>query len=368
MVIPFLDLSRIEGELKTALIAKFSQQLEEGVFSAGKEVQLLEEQIGKYLKSPYALACANGTDALEIALRALEVGPGDQVIVPAMTWVSTAEAVKIVGAEPVFWDTDNHGVLANDWGKALTSKTKAVIPVHLYGRMLPMEPLAAKAKKHGIYVIEDAAQAFGSFQHGVGAGAFSDVGCLSFYPTKNLGALGEAGMCLTSDSELAAKIRQLRNHGQLVRDQHECIGRNSRIDTIQAGFLNVFLSAFPRLQNRRKAFARLYVEELGGIEELNLPTAVLEEEHNVHLFVIRTSHRNQLKDFLKEKGIQTAIHYPNILPDIPVFAQKGVFPNAKKLSEQGLSLPLNPWMEEHEILSVAKGIQEFFSKFKNGLD
>lgn len=368
MEIPFLDLSRIDKELKATLNSKFSQLLDEGIFSGGKEVQLLESQIASYLSSPFALSCANGTDALEIALRALDIGSGDEVIVPAMTWVSTAEAVILVGAKPVFWDTDGHGLLAQDWEKAITNKTKAVIPVHLYGKMVDMELVNKTAKKHNILVIEDAAQAFGAFQNGKGAGTLSDVGCLSFYPTKNFGALGEAGMCLASDPVLAEKISLLRNHGQPTRDQHLLVGRNSRIDSIQAGFLNVIFPEFSKMQSKRKAFARLYLEELASIDKILLPTGILQNDHNAHLFVIQTTQRNQLREFLNSNSIQTAIHYPTILPEIPCFSQEGDFPNAKKLSEQALSLPLNPWMEKGEILQVTKAIQEFFYNFRNDLD
>src|SRR5690606_10536903 len=203
MKIPFLDLKRMDSELKDTLKSKFEEMLHKGVFSGGEEVQLLESKVFALLNSPFSIACANGTDALELALRALNIGPGDEVIVPAMTWVSTAEVVLMVGATPVFWDTDAWGLLRFDWEKAISPRTKAVIPVHLYGKMVPMADLIAKAKKANISVIEDAAQAFGSFQDGKLAGTWGDVGCLSFYPTKNLGALGEAGMCLTNQKDLA---------------------------------------------------------------------------------------------------------------------------------------------------------------------
>lgn len=360
MKVPFLDLRRIDEELKNALKSKFSDMLDKGIFSGGDEVTSLESTISNYLKSPFAIACANGTDALELALRALEIGPGDEVIVPAMTWVSTAEVVVIVGATPVFWDTDKDGLLAPDWEKAITSKTKAVIPVHLYGKMVDMARVMEIAANHKLYVIEDGAQSFGSFQRGEAAGTFGDIGCLSFYPTKNFGALGEAGMCLTTNQKLNNRIRLLLNHGQVVRDEHVLVGRNSRIDSMQAGFLNVFFDQFSIFQALRKKYAEMYLDGLSGIKGLELPQDISEDDHNVHLFVIQLDHRDEMKSWLMEKGVGTAIHYPIILPDIKPFRSEGNFTNARKLSQEGLSLPLNPWMREEEINFVISKILNFF--------
>jgi UDP-2-acetamido-2-deoxy-ribo-hexuluronate aminotransferase len=362
MNIPFLDLKRMDGCLKERLKAKFSEVLDGGVFSGGEEVQKLERSVSALLGSKSAIACSNGTDALELALRALDICPGDEVIVPAMTWVSTAEAVVMVGAKPVFWDTDEAGLLRDDWEKATSARTKAIIPVHLYGKMVPMRSLTAKAKAYGIAVIEDAAQAFGAVQDGKAAGTFGDVGCLSFYPTKNLGALGEAGMCLTQDEVLSERIRLLLNHGQPVRDQHELIGRNSRIDTLQAAFLNVILEDFEKNQAKRKAIARRYLETFSKIEQLKLPVGILEGDHNAHLFVIQTEWRDELKSFLAERGIGTAIHYPTIIPDLKPFQSKGDFTNARRLAETGLSLPLNPLLSEEEVEFVIYSVSAFFER------
>src|SRR5690606_37311614 len=239
-------------------------------------------------------------------------------------------------------------------------KTKAVMPVHLYGKMVDMENLIQKAKMYNLLVIEDGAQSFGAYQNGKSAGTFGDVGCLSFYPTKNLGALGEAGMCLTNSEELNKRIRLLLNHGQLVRDEHELVGRNSRIDSLQAGFLNVFLTQFEVFQGIRKKSASFYLEGLAGIEEIELPEDVMEENHNVHLFMIQTSRRDELKKFLFEEGIETAIHYPHILPDMKPFCAVGNFANSRKLSTAGLSLPLNAYMQERELEYIVRTIQNFF--------
>lgn len=362
MNIPFLDLGRMEETLKNRLKNRFSAVLDTGIFSGGREVEQLERAVSTYLNSSFSIPCANGTDALELALRALGIGLGDEVIVPAMTWVSTAEAVVLVGAKPIFLDTDENGLLRADWEKAISPKTKAVIPVHLHGKMVEMESLIGKAKAHHLFVIEDAAQAFGSFQQGKAAGTWSDLGCLSFYPTKNLGALGEAGMCLTQDKALAEQLRLLLNHGQPVRDQHELVGRNSRIDSIQAAFLNVMLEDFEENQMKRKVVAKHYLDAFYEIEELKLPDGILEADHNAHLFVIQTSRRDELKAFLAKQGIGTAIHYPMILPDMKPFAGEGDFENARKLASTGLSLPLNPYLKSEEIHTIVGAVLSFFGK------
>lgn len=352
----------MEGNLKKRLKNRFSEVLEAGVFSGGKHVELFEKSVSDFHQSTFSISCANCTDALELALRALGIGPGDEVVVPAMTWVSTAEVVVMVGAKPVFWDTDEEGLLQKDWVKAITSKTKAVMPVHLYGKMVDMIDLSEKAKSLSLFVIEDAAQAFGSFQNGKGAGTWSDVGCLSFYPTKNLGALGEAGMCLTQDPNFAEKIRLLLNHGQPTRDQHKLVGRNSRIDTMQAAFLNVLYEDFESNQQKRKAISKRYLDAFSGMAGLRLPTGILDLDHNAHLFVIQTEKRDELKAFLVEKGIGTAIHYPNILPDMKPFQSEGDFVNARGLARNGLSLPLNPLLKEEEVGFIIEMISKFFDK------
>ncbi len=363
MEVPFLDLSRMDSELKQALKEKFNELLEIGRFSGGDEVDIFESRVAEKLKSEFSISCANGTDAIELALRALDIGSGDEVIVPALTWVSTAEAVVMVGAKPIFWDTDEDGLLAKDWTKAISQKTKAVIPVHLYGKMPDMSLLIQQAKENQLFVIEDAAQAFGSFQNGKSAGTWGDVGCLSFYPTKNFGALGEAGMCLTSSSEFAEKIRLLSNHGQPSRDKHELVGRNSRIDTIQAGFLNVMLDFYEKHNSKRKEIVSVYYQALQSVKGLKLPKGILEEDHNAHLFVIQCENRGELKSYLFEKGIRTAIHYPTILPDMKPYLISGEFSNARNYSKKGLSIPLNPWLKEEEKTIIISEILKFFYYF-----
>ncbi|WP_373494977.1 DegT/DnrJ/EryC1/StrS family aminotransferase [Aquiflexum sp.] len=361
--IPFLDLSQIPPDLKNALKEKFSQMLEKGIFSGGEEISQFESNLRDFLKVPFAIACSNGTDALELALRTLGIGPGDEVIVPALTWVSTAEAVFIMGARPIFADTDHNGLI--DLGKLdalFTQKTKAIIPVHLYGKMVDMEKLLEWSRPKIILIIEDAAQAFGAFQNGISAGTWGDVGCFSFYPTKNLGALGEAGALVTKDESIQIRLKQMINHGQAARDKHLSIGRNARIDSLQAGFMNVKMDYFQAWQKKRKLLSSIYLENLIDVGDLSLPLDILRPNHNAHLFVIKTGKRDKLKTYLKSKGIGTAIHYPTILPKMLPYQDGKEYPIAEKLSMQVLSLPLNPWMNDEDVLSISYEIKRFFEK------
>ncbi|MDN3667829.1 DegT/DnrJ/EryC1/StrS family aminotransferase [Echinicola jeungdonensis] len=359
--IPFLELTRMHEDLAEELKAKFDQGLKKGVFSGGEEVAQLENRMSNYLNVPNAIGCANGTDALELALRVLGIGAGDEVIVPALTWVSTAEVVKMVGAKVVFCEVDHYGLLdINQVAHLISPHTKAIISVHLYGKMVDMERLMKLAKNQGIEVIEDAAQAFGAFQNGKSAGCWGDIGCFSFYPTKNLGALGEAGLLTTQNDRLAYLLRLMINHGQFQRDNHELIGRNSRIDTLQAAFLNVKLDYFEAWQNRRKALAKLYLEHLQHLKGIQVDSGILTEDHNAHLLAIQTGERDELRTFLDKEGIGTAIHYPLEVPAIPAFGGEREFPMAHKIAQNTLSLPLHPYLKEEEVRRVCVEVSRFF--------
>ncbi|MFC3880444.1 DegT/DnrJ/EryC1/StrS family aminotransferase [Algoriphagus namhaensis] len=360
MKVPFLDLSKMDDSLKEELQKAFKSSLDSGIFSGGKEVQSFIENLKKQLGEGYLQPLGNGTDALELALRALDIQPEDEVIVPSLTWVSTAEVVHLLGAKPIFCDTDNQGLISTNWVDLVTPKTRAIMPVHLYGKMVDMAPMCGTASKLGLAVVEDAAQSFGASQGGKASGTWGDVGAFSFYPTKNLGALGEAGACFTKSQDLAERISLFSNHGQIRRDEHLSWGRNARIDTIQASFLNVFLARFESFQKRRKTLAKNYLEALEGYEGLLLPGGVLEEDHNAHLFVIQTTRRDELKEYLHLQGIGTAIHYPKILPDLISFQAKGDFSISRKITETCLSLPLNPNMSDSDQAYVIEKIQAFF--------
>lgn len=363
--LPFLELGPLHQQISNELEKKFKEVLRAGIFSAGKEVALLEKNTGKLLKVPYAIPCSNGTDALELALAALGIGYGDEIIVPALTWISTAEAVVNMGAKPVFCDVDQWGLLdVSEAEKLITNRTKGLIPVHLYGKMVEMKGLLNFAHQHQLKVIEDAAQAFGAFQQGKSAGTFGDIGCFSFYPTKNLGALGEAGLVITKSNDLAERIRLMLNHGQSERDIHELVGRNSKIDTLQAAFLNVKLRHFTSWQNIRKRLASLYLEELKEMKALQLPHHILEADHTAHLFTIRSDQRDALKAYLKNQGIGTAVHYPASLPKTKAFYNSSSFPRAEEISRTTLSLPLHPHLKEEEVIFICSKIKDFFNRSK----
>lgn len=358
--IPFLDLSRFPNSLQKKLKEKFSEILEKGVFSGSKEVEILEKNLQEYLKAPFISACSNGTDALEIALRVLRIGPGDEVIVPALSWVSTAEAVVLCGAKPIFVDTNSNGLIdLTLLDQVYTSKTNAIIPVHLYGKMVDMASLINWAKSKHVKVIEDAAQAFGAFEGDNSAGLIGDIGCFSFYPSKNLGALGEAGAMVTKDQETADNIKAMINHGQIERDHHLMVGRNARIDTLQAGFLNTLLPYFVPWQKHRKILANIYLEELNSVDWLTLPEGLEKSNHNAHLFTIQCTERDRLKTYLEENGIGTAIHYPSIIPLMKPYLSNQIFPISEKITAQVLSLPLNPFLSEEEVLKICIVIKSF---------
>ncbi|MEX2595167.1 MAG: DegT/DnrJ/EryC1/StrS family aminotransferase [Anditalea sp.] len=359
--IPFLELGTLHQQIADELKEKFLEVLGEGIFSAGKEVAMFEKKVGNLLKVSYAIPCSNGTDALELALTALEIGPGDEVIVPALTWTSTAEAVVNVGAKPIFCDVDQDGLIAvSEAEKLVTTRTKGMIPVHLYGKMVDMKRLLNFAHQHQLRVIEDGAQAFGAFQQGISAGAFGDIGCFSFYPTKNLGALGEAGLLTTKEEILAKRLRFILNHGQSERNVHELVGRNSKIDTLQAAFLNVKLRHFDTWQNIRKRWASHYLKELQEVKAFHLPHDILNADHNAHLFTIRFNQRDTLKDYLEKQGIGTAVHYPASLPKTKAFYSLSSFPVAEEIARTTLSLPLHPLLKEEELMLICGKIKDFF--------
>jgi len=361
--IPFLELDRMHQSLRIELEAKFSDVLQTGIFSGGNEVDDFAHAVGRLLGVGHAIPCSNGTDALEMALKVVGVQPGDEVIVPALSWVSTAEAVVNMGAVPTFLDVDQNGLLdLNRLHEGISKRTKALVPVHLYGKMVDMQALTAVSRPLGLKVVEDAAQAFGSYQGGIPAGGWGDVGCYSFYPTKNLGALGEGGMMVTDDASLANHLSLLLNHGQPEKDVHLISGRNAKMDSLQAAFLQVKLNHFESMQQRRKALARIYLDRLKVQPLIRLPEGMLNADHNAHLFTIHCPKRNYLKAHLEDRGIGSAIHYPEILPNLPPFSDAGNYPMASYISQSTLSLPLHPYLTEEEVHTVCDAVLDFFAR------
>lgn len=333
-------------------------------FILGAEVAALEEEVALYCGTRHAVGVASGTDALILALKTTGVGPGDEVIVPAFTYVATADSVTMLGATPVFADIDPFTfVLDPDLLEGLMSaKTKAVLPVHLYGHPAPMREIDAFANRHGLVVIEDTAQAMGATYAGVPVASMGALGCLSFFPSKNLGAYGDGGMIVTSDAESAAHLKMLRAHGSQKKYTSEFLGWNSRLDELQAAILRVKLPHLDRWNTARRRNAALYCEVLSGIEGVGLPIVQEGCSHVFHQFTIRVKNRDMVQSLLKDAGVQTAIHYPVPLHLQPMFKglgyQRGDLPVTERACEEVLSLPMYPELQEEQIAFVGAAIRQ----------
>ena len=364
-MIKFLDLKRLHAPIQHELDEAIARVVASGWYIGGEEVDLFEEAFVHYLGVKHCVGCANGTDALELILRAYNIGPGDEVIVPAMTWVSDAEAVSLVGAQPVFAD-----ILENEYtidpksilGK-ITAKTKAIIAVHLYGLPCRMDEIMELAKTHGLVVIEDCAQAHGAEYKGTKVGGLGDVAAFSFYPTKNLGALGDAGAVTSNDPAVAARVRLLSNHGQPKRDQHLLVGKTSRLDPVQAAVLGVKLNHLDRWNGLRISNARYLQAALYG-SILTVPSIPGGCEHVFHQFVIQLGGRDTFRRHLMMNGIETALHYPHALPQLPAYKQRGYtagdFPMAEKLAREAVSLPI--LVDKSDLDRLVEGIKKAVRK------
>ncbi|MEJ8756089.1 DegT/DnrJ/EryC1/StrS family aminotransferase [Pontibacter sp. H259] len=353
-----------------------SQQTEQAVlrvmreqqFILGPDVKTFEAAFATFLGADYALGVGNGLDALVLALKAVGIKAGDEVIIPANTFIATANAVVQVGAKPILAEPDQftYNLTAETAGKHITSKTKAIIAVHLYGQTCHMKELQTLCRKHGLKLIEDAAQAHGATYKNQFAGTFGDAAAFSFYPTKNLGALGDGGAVVTSDPEVAALVGMYRNYGQREKYHNEIIGVNSRLDTLQAAVLSVKLDYLHHHNQERQRLAQVYLQELQPIEALTLPITAEHFDHVYHIFNIRTKNRDALKGYLQKQGIQTAIHYPIPIHLQPAYSylnyKSGSFPITEELANTSLSLPLFPGMTEVEQEYVIKSIKLFFKE------
>jgi len=357
MKIPFLDLSAAYRELKTEIDAAVSRVLESGWYILGPEVEAFESEWAAYCEAKHAVGLANGLDALTLALRALDIGPGDEVIVPSNTYIATWLAVTGVGATPVPVEPDvaTHNIDPARIEAAITSRTRALLPVHLYGQSADMDPILDIASRHGLRVIEDAAQAHGARYKGQRIGAHGDIVCWSFYPGKNLGALGDAGAITTNDTALAERVALLSNYGSRQKYVNEEVGVNSRLDPIQAAVLRVKLTVLDEWTERRRAVASAYT--LGLAESgLILPHVPDWAEPAWHLYVVRTPDRDRLQGRLSEAGIGTLIHYP-----IPPHMQKAyaglgiapkALPTARQLADDVMSLPMGTNLLMPEVNSI----------------
>jgi dTDP-4-amino-4,6-dideoxygalactose transaminase len=359
-MIPFIDLKQEYQFLKRELTPKIQGILENGFYVLGEELERFEEDFAKYLGVKEAVGVNSGSDALFLAIKSLGIGIGDEVITVSHTFISSVDAIVRNGAKPVFVDINPHTYVmdVSKVEEKITQKTKAILPVHLYGHPVDMDSLRDLANKYGLFLIEDACQAHGADYKGEKVGGIGELGCFSFYPTKNLGALGDGGLVVTNNQELAAKLKMLRNYGQTQKYYHDFIGVNSRLDEIQAAILRIKLKHLDLWNNRRRKIANIYQELLMDCE-LNLPTETSYAKHVYHLYVIRTRKRDILKNKLTENNIQTQIHYP-----IPIHKQKAYLtvksdpylPVTDKICSEILSLPNHPGLTDEQIIYVSEMI------------
>ena len=360
MKVPFVDLKRAQEPVRDELIAAFTRVLDSGGYVQGEECAAFEREYAVRYGGE-AAAVMNGTAALHLALLACGVGPGDEVITVANTFIATVEAISMAGATPVFADIAADGFLVDpaDVERKITPRTRAIIAVHLYGEVGDMAALAAVAKRHGLKLIEDACQAHGAEFEGTPAGLIGDVGCLSFYPTKNLGTIGEGGMIVTRDAGIAGRVRSLRDHGQEGRHNHVEPGFNYRMSELQAAALRVMLPCLRGWNEQRRAAAAMYRSALGGMG-LALPQTTADERHVYHLFVVRTPRREEMRLFLAARGIAAAIHYPTPIHQQPAYAFTGAkLPHTERAVSEILSLPMHPSITAEEIDAVAEGVRAF---------
>lgn len=365
--IPMADLRREYGRIRPEIDQAVERVLRRGWFILGEEVDAFEAEWAVYCGVACAVGVGNGTDAIHLALRAAGIGQGDEVVVPALTAAFTALGVAMAGAVPVFADVDPvyYTLDAAALAAAITPQTAAVVPVHLYGCPADMEAILQVARRHGLLVVEDAAQAHGARHQGTRAGALGDMAAFSFYPSKNLGAYGDAGAVCTGDANLAERVRALRHGGQRATYRHELLGTNSRLDEIQAAILRAKLPHLDGWNRRRRNLAARYDVGLEGVGDLARPVVPAEAEHVYHQYVVRTSLRDALRDYLDGAGVTTSIHYPCGLHLQPAFAdlgyERGSCPNAEKLAAEVLSLPIFPQLTAGEAEQVIRLVRFFFA-------
>lgn len=365
MNIPFVDLKAQYESLKSEIDGAIQDILTNTAFIGGKPVADFSEAFAKEYGVDHFIPVANGTDALYIAMKMLGIGAGDEVITTASSWISTSETITQAGADPVFVDVDEYYTIdASKIEDKITSKTKAIIPVHLYGQMADMETIMAIAEKHNLKVIEDCAQSHMSELKGKRAGLWGDVATFSFYPGKNLGAYGDAGGMITNDGELAMKCRRFANHGALTKHHHEVEGINSRLDALQAAILSVKLPHLYKWTQERIRVGHRYLELLKDVPQVTLPKLRPESLHSFHVFAIKVADRDSLKEGLDQRGVPTQIHYPKAMPFMPAYARYNAtpadYPNSFELQENELSLPIFPEMTEEQIDYVCTSIKQYY--------
>jgi dTDP-4-amino-4,6-dideoxygalactose transaminase len=362
MQIPLVDLQAQFQSMKPEIMAAIEAVLENMQLFLGPQSQAFENEFAQYCRCQYGVGLSSGTDALALALRACDIGQGDEVITVAHTFIATVEAIAMAGATPVFIDVDPDSYTI-DWrqlDQVLTPRTRAIMPVHLYGHPVDMQPVLDFARSHGLRVIEDASQAHGATYRGQRVGSLGDIGCFSFYFSKNLGAYGEAGICVTNDAKLAETIRTLRDHGSLVRYQHETLGVNARLDEIQAAVLRVKLTYLEQWNAARQAHASFYTEQLQGIVE-TVPLVRSWASHVYYVYVVQVQERDTFRKALEQEGIATGIHYPTPLHLQPACSQygyvRGTLPVTEAVADRIVSLPMYPELTSEQMQRVVIAIK-----------
>ncbi len=377
--VPLLDVQRQHQPLREEIRAAIDRVCDSGRFVLGPDCEQFEQSIAQYTKTKHAIACASGSDALLLALMALEIGPGDEVILPSYTFFATASAVWRLGAMPVFVDIDpaTYNLCPQATAARITRATKAILPVHLFGQCAEMKALTAMAREHGLPIIEDACQSIGAEYQGVPAGALGDIGCFSFYPTKNLGGFGDGGIMTTNRDDLAARLRLLRAHGMEPRYYHQVVGINSRLDSIQAAILNVKLSHLDGWAERRRTNAALYkrhFQESGLARVLTLPATGADCTHVWNQYTIRVpdGRRDALRQYLTQMKVGSEIYYPVPLHQQQCFRPLGYadgsLPESERASRETLALPIFPELAAAEIETVVYRIGEFFGVRRPQID
>jgi len=368
MNIAFVDLKRQYQSIKDEIDKAISDVISQTAFVGGPFLKSFETAFADFCKTKHSIGVGNGTDAIFIALKVLGIGQGDEVITAANSFIATSEAITWSGAKVVFVDIDprTYNIDINQIEDKITKRTKAIVPVHLYGHPADMDPILELAKKYNLKVVEDAAQAHGAEYKGKRIGSIGDVGCFSFYPGKNLGAYGDGGAVVTNDQELAGRIRMMANHGRTEKYNHEVEGVNSRLDGLQAAILEVKLRHLPEWTERRRKNATLYNNYLADTHVIT-PVEIDNVKAVYHLYVVRVKKglRQNLQHHLKSKGISTGIHYPIALPNLKAYTYlhyaENDFPEATKASRDILSLPMFPELEETQISYICKMIKGFYS-------
>jgi dTDP-3-amino-3,4,6-trideoxy-alpha-D-glucose transaminase len=360
--VPFVRLDAADPTLTADIFTAIERIANSAAFTLGGELEAFEREFAEWCETEHAIGVSSGTSALELTLRALGIGPGDEVIVPSNSFIATAEAVTAMGATPVLVDVDEDTALitAEIVEAALTERTRCVIPVHLYGRSVEMEPLLALCRAHDLRVVEDACQAHGSRYQGRPAGTHGEAGCFSFYPTKNLGGWGDGGAVITADADLAERIRLMRSHGEGTRHHHEVASGTHRLHSIQAAILSVKLKRLSEWNERRRQAGATLRGALSDTD-LILPALVSPDgDHVYHLFVVRTPDRDALRNHLNESEVASAIHYPTPIHLQPAYApSQGDLPVSERLAAESCSLPIFPSITNEELDRIAAAVSSF---------